>query len=157
MGETKPRQDMAFLALAAAVLAIAVALFVVMRSVSKGEQEPAPQETQQQVAEKPPELPQPEPTEGRDPFKSEPKGAVAGVGPAEPAAAAQVDLRFVGFTEGQGQGPMAIIRRGQRRYFVRAGETVRGYTVVSIGQNRVVLTGPGGEAVLLLREPEEEE
>jgi len=157
MGESKPRQDMVFLALAAAVLAIAVALFVVMRSVSKGEQEPAAQETQQEVVEAPPEPPKPEPTESRDPFKSQPKGAVAGVGPADPAPGPPVDLRFVGFTERQGQEAMAILRRGERRYFVRAGETVRGYTVVSIGQNRVVLTGPGGEAVLLLREPEEEE
>ena len=158
MAESKPRQDMVFLALAAAVLAIAVALFVVMRSVSKGEQEPAAPETQQEVVQKPPEPPKPEPTEeSRDPFKTQPKGAVAGGATPAPAPEPQVDLRFVGFTEGQGQGPIATLRRGERRYFVRPGETVRGYTVVSVGQNRVVLTSPGGDAVLLLREPAEEE
>ena len=158
MGQSKQRQDLVFLALAAAVLAVAVALFVVMRSVSKDGQEPAPPETQQQVAETPPEPPKPEPTENRDPFKTQPKGAVAaGGGPVEPVPGPQVDLRFVGFTEGQGQGAIATLRRGERRYFVRAGETVRGYTVTSVEQNRVVLTGAGGQAVLLLREPEEEE
>ncbi len=154
MGESKQRQDMVFLALAAAVLAVAVALFVVKRSLSK---EPAAPEPPQQVAETPPEPPKPEPTENRDPFKSQPKGAVAAGGPTEPVPGPQVDLRFVGFTEGQGQGAIATIRRGERRYFVRTGETIRGYTVTSIDQNRVVLTGVGGEAVLLLREPEEEE
>lgn len=157
MGESKQRQDMVFLALAAAVLAIAVALFVVMRSVSKDGKEPAAPETQQQVAETPPEPPKPEPTENRDPFKTQPKGSVAADGPVEPVPGPQVDLRFVGFTEGQGQGAIATIRRGERRYFVRTGDTVRGYTVTSVEQNRVVLTGAGGEAVLLLREPAEEE
>ena len=66
MGESKQRQDMVFLALAAAVLAVAVALFVVMRSVSRDGKEPAAPETLQQVAETPPELPKPEPTENRD-------------------------------------------------------------------------------------------
>ena len=158
MAESKPRQDMVFLALAAAVLAIAVALFVVMRSVSRGEQEPAAPEAQQQVTEAPPAAPPPEPTEeSRDPFESQPKGAVTGSTPAAPAPGPQVDLRFVGFTDGQAQGPIATLRRGERRYFVRPGETVRGYTVVSVGENRVVLTSPGGDAVLLLREPEDEE
>jgi len=41
MGQSKQRQDLVFLALAAAVLAVAVALFVVMRSVSKDGKEPA--------------------------------------------------------------------------------------------------------------------
>ena len=157
MGESKQRQDMVFLALAAAVLAVAVALFVVMRSVSRDGKEPAAPETLQQVAETPPELPKPEPTENRDPFKSQTKGTAAAGGPADPVPGPQVDLRFVGFTEGQGQGAIATLRRGERRYFVRTGDTVRGYTVTSIEQNRVVLTGAGGQAVLLLREPEEEE
>lgn len=157
MGESKQRQDLVFLALAAAVLAVAVALFVVMRSVSKDGKEPAAPETQQEVAETPPEPPKPEPVEDRDPFTSQPKGSVASGGPAGPAPGPQVDLKFVGFTEGQGQGAIATIRRGERRYFVRVGQTVRGYTVTSIGQNRVVLTSAGGEAILLLREPEEEE
>jgi len=157
MGESKQRQDVVFLALAGAVLAIALALFVVMRSVSKDGKEPAAPETLQQVAETPPEPPKPEPTENRDPFKSQPKGTAAAGGPAEPVPVPQVDLRFVGFTEGQGQGAIATIRRGEHRYFVRTGQTVSGYTVTSIEQSRVVLTGPGGQAVLLLREPEEEE
>ena len=108
-------------------------------------------------AETPPELPKPEPTENRDPFKSQTTGTAAAGGPADPVPGPQVDLRFVGFTEGQGQGAIATLRRGERRYFVRTGDTVRGYTVTSIEQNRVVLTGAGGQAVLLLREPEEEE
>jgi hypothetical protein len=157
MGASKQRQDMVFLALAAAVLAIAVALFVVMRSVSKDGKEPVAPEPPPQVAETPPEPPKPEPTENRDPFKTQPKGSVAADGPVEPVPGPQVDLRFVGFTEGQGQGAIATIRRGERRYFVRTGDTVRGYTVTSVEQNRVVLTGAGGEAVLLLREPAEEE
>jgi hypothetical protein len=157
MGESKQRQDMVFLALAAAVLAIAVALFVVMRSISKEGKEPAAPQTPPQVVEMPPEPPKPEPTENRDPFKSQPKGTAAAGGPAEAVPGPQVDLKFVGFTEGQGQGAIATIRRGPRRYFVRTGDTVSGYTVTSIEQNRVVLTGAGGQAVLLLREPEEEE
>ena len=157
MGGSKQRQDMVFLALAAAVRAVAVALFVVMRSVSKDGKEPAAPEAAPQVAATPPEAPKPEPTENRDPFKAQPKGAVAAGGPVAPAPGPEVDLKFVGFTAGQGQGPIATIRRGERRYFVRTGETVRGYTVTSIEENRVVLTGVGGEAVLLLREPEEEE
>lgn len=159
MGESKQRQDMIFLALAAAVLAVALALFVVMRSVSKDGKEPAAAEAPQQVAETPPEAPKPEPPDDRDPFKSQSTATppAGGQAAAAPAPGPQVDLRFVGFTEGQGQGPIATIRRGERRYFVRTGETIRGYTVTSVDQNRVVLTGADGEAVLLLREPAEEE
>jgi len=78
---------------------------------------------------------------------------VSGPAPAAP----QTDLTLKGVTLEHGGQARAIIRSPKRHYNVGVGDTVRGYTVVSIGENQVVLQGGGGETILLLREPEAEE
>lgn len=150
MSERGRRQDVAFLTLAVAVLAIAVALFVVMRSIPKRPPGPPAEEAQEEVAEEP-EEPEAAPAGGRDPFRSQAGGAAAAPG------APQVELTLVGITREEGREPMATIRRGRRRYYVKVGEKVGGDRVVSIGQSGVVLEGEAGRITLVLREPEEEE
>ncbi len=151
MSESGRRHDVAFLALAVAVLAIAVALFVVMRSIPTQPPCPPAEETQEKVAEKAEEAQQPAPTKGRDPFRSQ----VGGAGGA--AAAPQAGLKLVGITREEGRQPMATIRTGRRHYYVRVGERVGGDRVLSIGENRVVLEREAGRITLVLRQPGEEE
>jgi hypothetical protein len=75
MREGERRHEMAFLALAVAVLAIAVALFVVMRSIPKQQAGSSAEGTQEEVTETAEEAEEPAPSEGRDPFRSQAGGA----------------------------------------------------------------------------------
>jgi type II secretory pathway component PulC len=151
MGEGKPRQDVTFLALAVAVLAIAVALFVMMRSMPKRDAGAPAEETQEEVVEEPEEGPAETPEGGRDPFRSQ--GGAAG-----PAAASQPgeELRLGGIVSDKGTAT-AVIYRGSRRHHVKAGDRVGAYRVLSITQRRVMLAGNGEEITLVYREPEGEE
>jgi hypothetical protein len=47
-------------------------------------------------------------------------------------------------------GHTAIIRKGAKRYFVRAGDKVEQYRVRRIVSNQVVLAGGGEQLVLIL-------
>jgi hypothetical protein len=149
------RQDVAYLALAVAVLAVAVALFVGMRAVQKRQpeepkEEAAPQvEVEEPVAEEPP----PE-TNGRDPFKTQ-----SGSTPSPTAGPAGVshDLRLVGIVMEEGARPMAIIRSAKKRHYSRVGDRVGNYTVVAIGANQATLADDGDRFTLVLWEPEPEE
>jgi len=144
------RQDVVFLALAVSVLAIAVALFVVMRSIPKDKAEPT-EEVQVEPAEEPAEPSEPEPAATRDPFKSQQTGG------ASPTTRAGHELRLAGITHQEGKPTRALIYRGSRRYNVRVGDRLGGYRVVSIGQSRVELEGESGQLTLLWRQPQEEE
>ncbi len=145
------RQDVVFLALAVSVLAIAVALFVVMRSIPKEKAEPAAEEVQVERAEEPSETPEPESAATRDPFKSQQTGG------ASPTPQAQQDLRLGGIIRQEGRAATARIDRGSRRYKVEGGDRLGGYRVVSIGASRVELEGEAGGLTLLWRQPQEEE
>jgi hypothetical protein len=148
------RQDLAFLALAVAVLAIAVALFVGMKSFPK--QQPRPVETEQpeQVAAAEPaaEPPGKEAT-ARDPFRSQ----TAEGGPTGPAAGPRRELKLVGIVRGGGAQATAVIHSGRRRYYAKVGDRAAGYTVESIGTDHAILARDEDRMTLVLREPEPEE
>jgi hypothetical protein len=149
MSESGQRQDVAFLALAVAVLAIAVALFVGMRTMPKmptGEAEPTAEEAGTEESQPEAAL---EPT-GRDPFESRASGA----GAARGRDAGPPQLKLVGIVTRAGERPMAVVHSGAKRYYARVGERAAGYTVVSIGGNTAVLEGDGARVTLVLREPE---
>jgi general secretion pathway protein N len=68
-----------------------------------------------------------------------------------PVAAVGVErYRLLGII-GTAQTRRALLADGNRRVEIAEGETVDGATVVRIEQDRVVLSSPGGEAVLRLR------
>ncbi len=154
MREGGRRQDVAFLTLAVAVLAIAVALFVVMRSIPKQQHAPAAEEAQEEPAEKPEEPAEEPPSEGRDPFRTQARGAG---GVAVVPGAPQAEMKLVGITREEGREAMATLRRGRRHYYVKVGESIGGDRVVSIGEREVVLEGEAGRVTLILRQPEEQE
>lgn len=153
MGSTRQRQDVAFLALAIAVLAVSVALFVGIRMLPKGEKKPA--ETtpgEEPAAAQVTDAPAP-PEEGRDPFGSAQQGGGASVRPT--AASAPQDLKLIGVI--LGRQPLAVIKRDSRRYYVRLGDSVRGHRVTAIGEDRVILARGEEQVTLVLREPPEED
>jgi hypothetical protein len=152
-GRGGQRQDVAFLALAVAFLAVALALFVGLKSIQRGKPdepkpEPAPEvEVVEAEAEKPP------PGGARDPFKSQ-SGSMRGApGGSTPTAG----VRLVGIVMEQGEKPMAILRAGSKRYYASVGEGAAGYMVVSVSENRVVLSREGERVTLVLRRPVPEE
>jgi hypothetical protein len=84
----------------------------------------------------------------RDPFASRAtkEGPGKGTSP-EP-------LKLVGVV--RGKQPLAVIRRGDRRYYAKLGDAVSGYRLVGIGAEQVTLV-KGSERVTLPlhgREPE---
>jgi len=74
------------------------------------------------------------------PFFPQNPNPALGATPAEP-------LQFVGLMGGG--DPMAIIRRGETRYFVHVGEVVDNYRVTSIGSGRVTLKSKEGNKIIL--------
>lgn len=134
------RQEITFLALAVAVLTIAIALFIIVRLLPARAETPAPPEPVAEAAPEAPELP-PADDADRDPFQSE-IGQVS-------AADGSGELRLVGVITGP--PPLVVIRRGEHRSYVRIGESVGGYTVVSIGPDRAVLARDDDRVTLLLR------
>jgi hypothetical protein len=152
MKETGQRHDVAFLALVVAVLAVAVALFVGMRSIRR--------ERPKKPASKPTETAQVAgpivgKTKGgpRDPFKNQAEEG-KGVKGAGGAVSAGQSLKLVGIVSKQGDQPVAIIHSTKKRYYARVGARVAGYTLTSIGANQAVLEKAEERLVLLLREPE---
>jgi hypothetical protein len=145
-----PRQEVAYLSLAVAVLAIAVALFVGIRSLPRREK-PKPPAV---VAAAAPTARQPAaraPGSGkRDPFaaRQAKPGEAGGKGQSEGP------LRLVGVVHGK--QPLAVIRRGERRYYAKLGDSVSGYTLVGIGADQVTLR-KGSERLKLPLHGEEPE
>ena len=147
------RQDVAFLALAVAVLAVAVALFVGMKSI----QRERPKKAEPKSAKKVESVKKPG-SKGasgapRDPFKTQAGGA----GGAGGAVAQQREVKLVGIVAEQGDKPVAIIRSGRKRYYAKVGDRAAGYTVMSIGQDSATLVKDGSTVTLVLRTPEPEE
>jgi hypothetical protein len=133
------RQDITFLALAVAVLTIAIALFIIVRLLPDRAEPPAPPEPVAEAVPEAPELP-PGDDADRDPFQSEVGQTAAADGGGE--------LRLVGLMPGP--PPLVVIRRGDHHSYVRIGESVGGYTVVSIGPDRAVLARDDDRVTLLL-------
>jgi len=153
MGTKRQRQDVAFLALAIAVLAVSVAIFVGIRMLPKGEKKP-PEGTPVTEPEAASLTDVPTPAEtGRDPFEAQ-QEARGPSGRRTTTVAAQ-DLKLIGVV--QGRQPLAVIRRDSRRYYVRLGDTVRGRRVIAIGEDRVILARGEEQMTLVLREPPEED
>ncbi len=152
------RQDVAFLALAVAVLAIACALFVGMKSMHR----PAAKKVEAQpaaAAKVAAPLVQ-KPTGGpRDPFKTEgaAKGAGARDGAAGAGGAAAPTLTLVGIISQRGGEPIAVIRSPKKRYYAKVGQHAAGYTVVSVSSGGAVVEKDGDRMTLLLHQPETEE
>jgi len=152
MKSTGQRQDVAFLGLAVAVLAIAVALFVVMRAIPK--QRPAEPEKEVETSPAPPEPTKPpEPDSSRDPFRSQAQPGAGAPAPQTPGPQAQLTLKGITW----GRNPRAVIYRGTRSYHVAEGSRMAGFTVVTIAQDRVVLQGDSGALTLLLEPLREDE
>ena len=153
MGTKRQRQDVAFLALAIAVLAVSVALFVGIRMLPKGEKKPSESApaTEPEAALLT-DVPAPAET-GRDPFGSQ-QAAKGPSGRRTTTVAAQ-DLKLIGIV--QGRQPLAVIRRDSRRYYVRLGDSVRGRRVTAIGEDRVILARGDEQVILMLRQPLEED
>ncbi len=145
MSRTGQRQDVAFLALAVAVLAIAVALFVGIRALSSRSAAKPAAPAVEQVAQKPP-VAQPPGSKSHDPFKGKPTLPPKPVANAKAKPSEQIKL--VGVVQGQGNELLAAIRRGNRRYYAKRGDAVAGYTVSDVETSRVVLT-KGAEKLTL--------
>ena len=146
------RQDVAFLALAVSTLAIAIAVMAGVRALSRRPKpKPTPTVTAQAPAPRPRTPPTPVADTKRDPFADQSKKLpAAGTGAAE-----EQEFRLVGIVSAQ--EAMAVIRRGSRRYYARAGQTVAGYTVAVIGRDRVTLVKGEERITLELRRPQPEE
>ncbi len=56
-----------------------------------------------------------------------------------------------------GASPVAVIHKGTRKYYVKAGQRVSGYTVARVSTDRVVLSNGTERVTLLLRPPVLEE
>lgn len=167
------RHEMTVLVVAMGVLVAAVGLFVLRSRPAAPPPPPAPVGAEEKA---PAELkPEGEKSPvGRDPFATKP-AVMQPRGPAvvpRPTAAPgpaprpgqrpgtgpdpkQVEMTLVGVMSGN--SPVAIIHRGARRYYVKAGQKVSGYTVARVSADRVVLTQGTEQVTLLLRPPTEEE
>ncbi|MFB3882039.1 MAG: type II secretion system protein N [Armatimonadota bacterium] len=152
--KTGQRQDVAFLAVVVAVLVVAVALFVGMKSIQRNRPEKPAAKPAKPVEVSGPVVPKPE-GGPRDPFRqgagSGPGGAAAK--PGAGATAAQT-LKLVGIVSEKGDQPVAIIHSARKRYYARVGDRVAGYTLMSVGTDRAVLSKGGESLTLVLREPE---
>jgi hypothetical protein len=154
MRGTGQRQEVGFLALAVAVLAIAVALFVGVRALERPREQPAAEPTVEEPAAVETVEAGPAGDADRDPFKAQ---AGQGAEPGETASEAP-DLRLVGIVMSGGR-PLAVIRRGDRRYYAKVGEKAGPYTVIGVGQDQAILAKGDDTITLTLRRPlpEEEE
>ena len=134
------RQDVTFLALAVAVLTIAIALFIIVRLLPGSAAPPPAPEPVEEVEPQAPELP-PADDADRDPFQSN-IGQTSG-------ADGNGELTLVGLMPGP--PPLVVIRQGEAHSYVRIGESVGGYTVVSIGPDRAVHARDDDRITLQLR------
>jgi hypothetical protein len=164
------RHEMTVLVVALGVLVAAVGLFVLRARPAAPPPPPAPVGTQERAPAAPKPQGERSPV-GRDPFATRPatveqtrQAAVTpepGRGPrpgqqpeASPRSEAS-DLKLVGITKGT--PAVATIHKGTRSYFVKTGQTVGGYTVARISEDRVVLSQGTEQVTLLLHPPVEEE
>jgi len=164
------RHELIVLLVAVGVLVVAVGLFA-LRSRPKAEPPPKPappaQTTSaQQTGEPEPGAVKPS-SPDRDPFSTEPTPTRAaarpapapGPGPAPPPGgpppAPPVQMTLVGVTTGH--TPVAVIHKGTRKYYVKVGEKVSGYTVVRITTDRVTLKKGAASLVLPLHPPVSDE
>jgi type IV pilus biogenesis protein PilP len=162
MSRKGPRQDVAFLALAVAVLAIAVALFVGIRALSNRRAPepvapPVPQVAQKPVAGEPPGSKTHDPFQGKPTQPPKPAAGATAPAGAKGKAKPADEIKLVGVIQGQGKELLAAIRRGNRRYYAKQGDTVAGYTVVHVQASQVVLAKGAETMTLLLRKPPEGE
>lgn len=160
------RHEMTVLVVAVGVLVVAVGLFFLHSRPAA----PPPPSAPVGVQEEPPAVPVPDGEKspvGRDPFAAKPAttqppvvapppGPRPGQKPGarqEPATAA---MTLVGVMSGT--SPVAVIHKGKRRYYVKVGQTVSGYTVARVSTDRVVLSKGTEQVTLLLRPsvPEED-
>jgi len=134
------RQEVTYLALGVAVFAIALALFVGIRSLPR---KPKKAGGGAATAAAPETRPAPAGAKAagqRDPFASQvTKEAEAGKPAPEP-------FRLVGLVRGKQE--LAVIRRGDRRYYAKLGDAVGSYTLVGIGAKQVTLA-KGAERLTL--------
>ena len=156
MSRTGQRQDVAFLALAVAVLAIAVALFVGIRALSNRSAAKPAAPAIEQVAQKPP-VTEPPGSKSHDPFKGKPILPPKPVANANAKAKPSEQIKLVGVIQGQDNELLATIRRGNRRYYAKRGDAVAGYTVSDVETSRVVLTKGAEKLTLSLHHSSESE
>jgi len=149
-----PRQEVAYLALAVAVLAIAVALFAGVRALPRKPKPAEPTKVAQAPPQRKPVAPQPKPGSTRDPFAAGAKVAAAQT-PATQQKKPEEQFKLVGLV--RGKEPLAVIRRGERRYYVHVGGSVGGYTLAEIGADRVILTKGDERVALPLHVPKPQE
>jgi flagellar biosynthesis/type III secretory pathway M-ring protein FliF/YscJ len=154
MRESGQRQDVAFLALVVAVLAVAVALFVGMKALQRERPKKATPEATKQTEPAKPRRDTKAAGAARDPFRTQAGGAGVGAGGAGGPA---VEMKLVGIVRKQGDEPTAVIRSGRKRYYAKVGDRAAGYTVVSIAQDQATLAKDGSQVTLVLRTPEPEE
>jgi hypothetical protein len=152
-GRSGQRQDVAFLALAVAFLAVALALFVGLKSIQRGKSDEPKPELAPEVEVVEAEVEKPPPSGARDPFRTQPGSMRGTPGDTTPTA----DVRLVGIVMEQGEKPMAILRSGRKRYYASVGERAAGYMVVSVSEKSVILSREGERVTLVLRQPVPEE
>jgi thiol-disulfide isomerase/thioredoxin len=63
------------------------------------------------------------------------------------------EFAYNGYLEMAGEDLIAQINYGATTYFVRKGDTIKEYEVVSIGKDEVVLEGKGGRLVMEFKKP----
>jgi hypothetical protein len=164
------RHEMTVLVVAVGVLVAAVGLFVLRSRPAAPPPPPAPIGTRERAPAAPKPQGEKSPV-GRDPFATRP----ATVEQTRPAAEASEpgskpkpgqrpeaspeskssEMTLVGIMTGPPS--VAIIHKGTRRYYVKAGQTVSGYTVARVSADRVVLSQGTEQITLLLRPPAEED
>ncbi len=148
MERTRRRRELVFLGLTGVMLAAAVGLFLCLsrpaRRPRQAETKPADQHPPAQADAGQARRPR----RGRDPFAARRQDNQSAAANLERA-----QMKLVGIVKRQGSGRIAVIRVGQARYYVAAGQQAAGYRVLSIGEDRAVLEGGQGEITLLLHEP----
>jgi hypothetical protein len=151
MKERGQRQDVAFLALAVAVLAIGVALFVGFRAFPRRTPAPAPKpESKAKPVTTASLQTKPQMPASHDPFQGKvTKEVTAPPGPPKPKAE---EIKLVGII--RGREPLAVIREGDRRYYSKRGARVGPYTLVEIGRDRAVLARGAERVTLTLGAPD---
>lgn len=157
-------KEIALLVLALAFLAVAVFTIrgkrepVVPPAAPEGQAEATAEETAEPGTEEAESAEEQAATEEagtvRNPFALPGTSAAAPVEPAEQigdagepmptvAALPEGELRLTGIVAG-----LAVIRVGERRHYVRAGDRVGDYRVQSVGQHEVVLSSEAGQITL---------
>jgi len=145
--------------LAMGTLAVAIAIMIGVKALSsRPAKRPAKKPATEEKAKPEPE-PEPEAVPiTRDPFRGETQSNTTSKARAKGKGRRGTrsdELRLVGIMSGN--PPLAVLRKGDRRYYVRAGETAAGYTVSSVGRQSVTLVKGEERLVLQLRPPSPED